>query len=186
MVNAYYKNSLKEYKKLCTFHTFVARGPRTYAFPILFFLFSIAFFVMGFLSDNSLLFVAAVVLFLAAFLLPLFNLWFQNGKVEKNVRKNPRYEKTEQFFEFDKTKFHLRICVGGQVEEYDIPYDRVLRIYERRDNFYLYIGGAQVLILNKSGVEAGKVDELAELFRAAGDRFREKKKFRGAETRERG
>lgn len=178
MVKAYYKNNLAQYKKLCAFHLFVARGIRSYSFPILFLVFSGAFFAVAALSKNSILYVAAVILLLLSFFMPLITLAMQNAKIEKNVRNNKNYEKTEQFYEFYQDHFHLLIRVGGDTEEYDVPYSQVLRIYERKDNFYMYIGGTQVLILDKNLIEEQKVDELAYCFRALKKRFKEKKKLR--------
>ena len=46
-------------------------------------------------------------------------------------------------------------------------------------NFYLYIGRAQALIINKKDVDEGSVDELCALLRKGlKKRFREKKKLR--------
>ena len=51
--------------------------------------------------------------------------------------------------------------------------------YEQtKQYFYIYIGKSQVLILNKSNITEGSADELAEIFRSLGKRFREKKNLR--------
>ena len=182
MIQAYYKNDLNEYKKLCAFHLFVARGVHTYIFPVFFLVVSVGFLAIGIVIENFAMYIGAAVLFAASVGLPFLNLYMQNVKIEKSMRANPNYLKTEQYFSFSETRFHLIIRVNGRSEEYDIPYDQVLRVYERKENFYLYIGGSKVLILNKSGIEEGKVDALAEYFRCMGKRFKEKVSLRGAKV----
>ena len=54
-----------------------------------------------------------------------------------------------------------------------------MKAYETNTNFYLYIGRAQALIINKKDVDEGSVDELCALLRKGlKKRFREKKKLR--------
>ena len=178
MVKAYYKNNRNDYKKLNTFHVFVARGIRIYVFPALFFMFALCFFGLAIWRGNSTLYFAGAVLMLGAGALPLVYWAVQNAKVEKKVRNNKVYEKTEMFYEFDRDAFLLRIRAEQREEEYRIPYAQVLRIYERKSCFYLYIGRSQVLILPKTGIEAGQEEALVEYFRSINKRFREKKKYR--------
>ncbi len=182
MIQAYYKNDLAEYKKLCAFHLFVARGFHTYIFPVFFLVVAFGFLAIGIVIENSAMYIGAAVLLLASVGMPFLNLYMQNVKIEKSVRANPNYLKTEQYFSFEDKQFHLTIRVNGHSEEYDIPYDQVLRVYERKDNFYLYIGGSKVLILKKSGIETGKTDALAEYFRCMGKRFKEKASLRSTKV----
>lgn len=178
MINGFYRNDLSEYKKFSAFHLFVARGIRTYAYPVVFFIAAVVFCVFGALSQNSLLYIGAAMLFAVSLALPFVTLALQNAKIEKRVRTNSRFMKTQQFFSFGDESLHLKIKAGEEEEEYDIPYAQIPRIYERQRVFYIYIGVSQALILPKSGIEDGKTDELALLFRQIGKRFREKKKLR--------
>ena len=178
MVKAHHKNNLAEYKKLCAFHQFVARGIRAYAYPILFLAAAGLFLALGIAFGNAALYAGAGILFAAAFALPLLTLAAQNAKIEKKVTAEPGYLRTEQFFEFGKDSFLLKIKAGERAEEMDVPYAQVPRIHETKEFFYIYIGRAQVLILNKADITDGSADELAEIFRSLGKRFREKKGLR--------
>lgn len=178
MVKAFHKNNLPEYKKLCAFHQFVARGVRAYAYPILFLLAAVLFLIIGIMSGNAVFYLGAGILFLAAAALPLITLAMQNSKIEKKVSQNPDYLKTEQLFQFGEETFRLTIKVGSRTEEMEIPYAQVPRVHETKEYFYIYIGKSQVLILNKANITEGSADELAAVFRGLGKRFREKKKLR--------
>ncbi len=178
MIEVSHKNTLQEYKKLCAFHMFVARGMRAYIFPAFFFILAVCFLVIAVFAGSGVCYAAAAILFVISFLLPLITLYLQNTKIEKNIRQNPNYTKTEQVYRFEESGFHLRISIGDRVEEHDIPYAQVLRVYERKKYFYIYIGGSQVLILSKDNFSAETANELAFSFRVLGKRFREKKKLR--------
>ena len=180
MVRAYYKNDLAEHKKLNAFHLLVARGFHTFLFPAFFLAVAACFLAVGIVTGTSVFFAAAAVLAAAAAVLPFLNLYMQNVKTEKNIRAKPDYLKTEQFFLFSGSGFRLTIRVNGHSEDYDVPYDQVLRVYERKEFFYIYIGGSKVLIVKKSDIEENGTDALAAYFRCMGKRFKEKKKLRGA------
>ncbi len=175
MIKGYYRNSLAEYKRFCAFHLFVARGAQSFAYPILFFGLGVVFCVFGGLSGNSLLFVGAGALFALAIAMPFAMFALQNAKAEKRVRANANYLKTQQFFDFGEESLTLKIKVADREEEYEIPYTKVAKIYERKDLFYIYIGKTQALIVPKSALEGGTADDLARLFRCIGKRFKEKK-----------
>lgn len=178
MVKAFHRNNLPEYKRLCAFHQFVARGVRAYAYPILFLFAAVMLLCVGIAVKNAALYAGAAILFVAAIALPLITLAMQNAKIDKKVTQNPDYLKTEQFFQFEEESFRLKIEAGKHTEELEIPYSQVPRIHETKQYFYIYIGKSQVLILNKSNITEGSADELAEIFRSLGKRFREKKNLR--------
>lgn len=178
MVKAFHKNNLPEYKRLCAFHQFVARGMRAYAYPILFSVSAAVLLIVGFIAGNTVLFAGAGVLFVSAAALPFITLAVQNAKIDKKVRMNADYLKTEQYFQFEEDRFRLKICQGSRSEEIEVPYSQVPRVHETKGYFYIYVGKSQVLILNKANITEGSADELASVFRALGKRFREKKKMR--------
>lgn len=180
MITGQYKNDLGEYKRFSAYHLFVARGIRSYLYPIAFSLFGVVLLVAGIAVSNSTLVFGGAVLFAAALALPAVTLALQNAKIEKNVRANQNFLRTHQYFSFSEEGIRLTIKVQERQEEYDIPYANVLRIYERKDVFYIYIGRSQALIVPKSQLEGGTPDELACLFRVLGKRFREMKKLRGS------
>ena len=184
MVKGFHKNNLPEYKMLCAFHQFVARGIRAYAYPILFWVFAIFLIVMGVVASNVSLYIGAGVLFAFGLALPFITLAMQNAKIERKVMQNPNYLKTEQFYAFGEDSFRLTIRAEGNAEEMDVPYAQVPRVHETRQYFYIYIGKSQVLILNKANITEGSADQLAEIFRRAlGKRFRGKKKSAGGAER---
>lgn len=178
MVKAFHKNNLPEYKKLCAFHQFVARGVRAYAYPVLFFAAAVMFLALGIAFGNPAFYAGAGVLFVLACALPPVALAMQNAKLGKKIAQNPDYLKTEQLFQFGEESFRLTIRAGARTEEVEIPYAQVLRIYETKEYFYIYIGRSQALIVGKAGITEGSADELAVLFRKLGKRFREKKNLR--------
>ena len=179
MITAHYKNDLGEYKRFSAYHLFVARGIRAYLYPAVFFLFGAALLAAGIASGNKVLFFGAAVLFAFSLALPAIMLALQNAKIEKSVRANRNFLHTHQYFSFSEEGIALTIKVQEKQEEYNIPYANVVRIFERPDVFYIYIGGTQALIVPKSGLEGGTADDLAEMFRVLGKRFREKKNLRG-------
>ena len=172
MVYAEYRNNAGEYKRFCAFHLLYARGIRTYLFPALFCLLAIFFGTMAVVSANALLYVAAAVLLIAAAALPFLNVWIQNGKINKRLRKDNSYEKITQSFTFSESGIHLIIKSRGKTEEYDIPYSQVPRIYERKDVYYIYIGASQALIVRKADIREDVPGELQGYFRSLGKRYR--------------
>lgn len=183
MVKAFHKNNLAEYKKLCAFHQFVARGVRAYMYPILFFVAAVLFLFLGVMSGNAVFYVGMGILFALTAALPLITLAMQNAKIEKKVAHNPEYLKTEQLFQFGEESFRLTIKAGNRTEEMEIPYAQVPRVHETKEYFYIYIGKSQVLILNKANITEGSADGLALIFRSLGKRFREKKNLRAPTLR---
>lgn len=181
MITARHKNELSEYKRMAAFHLFVARGFRTYLFPVFLFLAGAALFVFAALSGNGALYVGAAALIVFAGLIPLGAVWVQNARIEKNVRINPNYLDSEHEYAFSEDGFHLCIRCRGAKEEHDVPWDMVVRIYERKDCFYLYLSRTQALILPKRDIAGGSVDDLAALFRVKGKQFKEQKRLRGKE-----
>lgn len=179
MITGYYKNDLGEYKRFSAYHLFVARGIRAYLYPIVFILFGAVLLAAGIVSSNSVLFFGAAVLFAVALALPAIMLALQNAKIEKSVRANRNFLRTSHSFAFSEEGIRLTVKVQEKQEEYDIPYANIVRIFERPDVFYIYIGGTQALIVPKSGLEGGTADDLAKLFRVLNKRFREKKNLRG-------
>ena len=123
---------------------------------------------------------ALTVLLAAAAILPLVRFFLQSAKMKKAAASNPNYTATRQEYAFGEENFTLRICVRGKEEEYAIPYAQVLRAYEAKEYFYLYIGGGKVLILPKGAITEGSADGLAACLRAMGKRFREKRSCRRA------
>lgn len=184
MISAYFRNNAADYKKMCAFHLLVARGIRSYISTILFAAVAVAFLVPGILLKSAEFCIGAAVLAALAAAWPFIFVAFQNSRVTKRLRANPEYEKTEQFFSFDESGLSLKLRRAGREEAHDIPYDKIARIYERRDRFYIYIGVSQALIVKKADIEEGKTDELAFLFRTTGKRFREKKKLRRKSEKE--
>ena len=92
---------------------------------------------------------------------------------------NRNYNLTEQYFTFTQDGISLRIRMNEHTADYEIPYKQILKIFETKQNFYIYIGKQQALILNKNDIDEGTIDELSGLFRkGAGKRFREKKNLR--------
>lgn len=170
-VNAHHRNSVADYKRMNAFHLLVARGVRTYVSTIVFGIAAFAFLLIALIVKNYTFLAGAAALFLLAAAWPFITLAMQNGKISKYLRENRTYEKSEQFFTFGESGFHLKICADGREEEYDIPYEQVLRIYERADRFYIYIGRAQALILKKDEIEGGGT-ALTPLFVPLGKRFR--------------
>ncbi len=167
-----------EYKKLCAFHQFVARGVRAYAYPVLFFAAAVMFLALGIAFGNPAFYAGAGVLFVLACALPPVALAMQNAKLGKKIAQNPDYLKTEQLFQFGEESFRLTIRAGARTEEVEIPYAQVLRIYETKEYFYIYIGRSQALIVGKADITEGSADELAVFLRKLGKRFREKKNLR--------
>lgn len=178
MIRCQYKNDLEEYKRFCVFHLFVARGAQSFAYPILFFGIGIVLCVFGGLSGNSILFVGAGALFAVAVIMPFAMQALQKSKAEKRVRANANFLKTQQFFCFDENSVTLKLKAGDREEEYESPYEQIAGIYERKDLFYVYIGKTQALIVPKENLEGGSADDLAQLFRKTGKRFKEKKSLR--------
>lgn len=178
MVKASYTNDLRENTKLCVFHLFVARAPQTFAASVLFLLIAVFFFVMGALSGNTAGYIAGAVLVAAAAGMPAIRFFLQRAKTQKTAKSNKNFENTQLHFEFYEDSFDLQICVRTQAEKYQIPYEQVLRIYETKTHFYIYIGGSKVLILPKDKITEGDADSLAMIFRALGKRFREDKRSR--------
>ena len=172
MVYAEYRNNVGEYKRFCAFHLLYARGIRTYLFPALFCLFSILFVIMAVTASNALLYVGAAILLVVAALLPFLNVWIQNGKINKRLRLDGSYEKITQSFLFSESGIRLEIRTKGKTEEYDIPYTQVLRIYERNDVYYIYIGASHALIVRKADLREDSPGELHGYFRTLGKRFR--------------
>lgn len=182
MVRAEYRNNAREYKRFCAFHLLYARGVRAYIFPVLFLLFAVFLVVMGILSGNTLLYVGAAVLLVAAVATPLLGVWVQNARIDKRLRADRQYEKVTQTFLFSQEGLHLTICRGEHTEEYTIPYAQMPRVYERRDVYYIYIGSSQALILRKCDIQEDTAGELQGYFRTLGKHFRAK----GAENGSRG
>ncbi len=179
MITGQYKNDLGEYKRFSAYHLFVARGIRSYLYPIALFVFGVVLASAGIAVSNGTLVFGGAILLAVGLALPAITLALQNAKVEKSVRANPNFLRTHQYFTFTEEGIRLTIKVQEQQEEYEIPYANVLRIFERKDVFYIYIGRMQALIVPKSQLEGGTPDELAQMFRALGKRFREMKKLRG-------
>lgn len=170
-IHAHHKNSAEDYKQMNAFHLLVARGVRTYVSPIVFAAAAVVFLLIALLVKNYTFLAGSIVLFLLAAAWPFLTLALQNGKIAKRLRENPNYERSEQFYTFREGGFHLRVRANGREEEYDLAYDDVLRIYERPDRFYIYIGRAQALILKDAEIEGGK-EALRPVFAALGMRFR--------------
>lgn len=175
MVTAEYKNDLRKFKQFSAFHLLVARGIRSYAFPIVFWVFGILMFVAAIVSKNTVLYVAAAVLVLIGFFLPFLFVWMQNGRINKRYRGDDGYEKIRQIFSFSQSGLHLLLKARGKEEEYDMPYEQILRIYELKDVYYVYIGAAHALIIEKASVREDYEGELKGYFRTIGKRFREKR-----------
>ena len=179
MVYAEYRNNVDEYKRFCAFHLLYARGIRTYLFPAFFCLFAVLLIVMAVLSSNEVLYAGAAVLLIVAALLPPLNVWIQNGKINKRMRLDDSYEKVTQSFIFSAGGIHLSVRARGKTEEYDIPYSQVLRVYERKYVYYIYIGTTQALILRKAGIKEDEPGELQKFFEILGKRFRRLRKPAG-------
>ncbi len=175
MVKGYHKNNVEDYKRACAFHQFVARGIRAYAYPILFLLAAVALLIIGIVAENAALNIGAAILFALSVALPFITLAMQNTKIDKKVRESRDYLKTEQFFTFEKESLRLTIQAGSRVESYDIPFAQIPRVYARKDRYYIYIGASQILILKRQNIREGSAEELNELFRSLGKRFREKR-----------
>ena len=178
MIQGFYKNNLAEYKRFCVFHLFVARGAQSLAYPILFLGLGIVFCVFGGLSGNKILFLGAGALFAVAVIMPFAMQALEKSKAEKRVRANTVFLKTQQFFCFNETSMSLKLKVADREEEYEIPYTQIAKIYERKDLFYVYIGKTQALIVPKNSLEGGSADDLVQIFRTIGKRFKEKKLLR--------
>ena len=179
MVYAEYRNNVDEYKRFCAFHLLYARGIRTYLFPILFCLLAALFVVMAAVTGNTLLYVMSAILLIVAVGLPFLGVWVQNGKINKRMRLDDSYEKITQSFVFSENGLQLTVKSRGKTEEYDIPYSKVPRIYERKDVYYIYIGTTQALILRKAGIKEDEPGELQKFFEILGKRFRRLRKPAG-------
>lgn len=172
MVYAEYRNNVDEYKRFCAFHLLYARGIRTYLFPILFCLLAALFVVMAAVTGNTLLYVMSAILLIVAVGLPFLGVWVQNGKINKRMRLDDSYEKITQSFVFSENGLQLTVKSRGKTEEYDIPYSKVPRIYERKDVYYIYIGTTQAMIVRKADIREDIPGELQGYFRSLGKRYR--------------
>lgn len=179
MVYAEYRNNVDEYKRFCAFHLLYARGIRIYVFPAFFCLLAILFVVMAAVTGNAVLYVMAAILLIIAVALPFLSVWIQNGKINKRMRLDDSYEKVTQSFIFSAGGIHLSVRARGKTEEYDIPYSQVLRVYERKYVYYIYIGTTQALILRKAGIKEDEPGELQKFFEILGKRFRRLRKSAG-------
>lgn len=99
----------------------------------------------------------------------------KSGKASASQRE---FFKDAAVFCFDENSVTLKLKAGDREEEYEIPYEQIAGIYERKDLFYVYIGKTQALIVPKENLEGGSADDLAQLFRKTGKRFKEKKSLR--------
>lgn len=176
MIQAQYKNNIADYKKLGAFHLLYARGIRTYVNTIVFGVAAIVFLVIALLTKNLAFIAGAGILFVLAAAWPFLMIAVQNGKVNKKLQTNRNYERAVQYFTFKEDGILLKICIGNQTEEHDIPYTQIPRIYERKDRFYIYIGPSQVLIVKKSDIDDS--EGLVSVFRTLGKRFHEQKGLR--------
>lgn len=172
MVYAEYRNNVDEYKRFCAFHLLYARGIRSYIFSVFFCLLAILFVVMAAITSNALLYVGAAVLLIVAIALPLLGVWAQNGKINKRIRQDDSFVKATQSFLFSESGIHLTVRSRGKSEEYDIPYTRIPRIFERKDVYYIYIGATQALIVRKADIREDVPGELRGYFRTLGKRYR--------------
>lgn len=69
------------------------------------------------------------------------------------------------------------ITVSGNDFSSKVTYDKVYRIYETNQNFYLYMDRNQAYILAKDGFEQGKVEELTKFLKQKlQKKFKDKKK----------
>ncbi len=179
MITAYHKNELSEYKRMAAFHRLVACGFRTYLFPAFLFLAGALLFVFAVLSGNGVLYGGGAVLIVFSVAVLFAAIFVQNARIEKNVRNNPNYLESEHEYAF--TEEGIRLCVRcrGAEEQHEIPWESVVRVYERKDRFYLYLSRTQALILPKKDITSGSADDLALLFRIKGKQFKEMKKLRG-------
>lgn len=109
----------------------------------------------------------------------LLNCYLQVSRIKQSVARNRNFNETEQHFTFSEEGLSLQIRIGNRASDYEVPYAQILKAYETNTNFYLYIGRAQALIINKKDVDEGSVNELCALLRKGlKKRFREKKKLR--------
>ena len=179
MVKAHYKNDLTEYKRFGIFHTLHARWWYIAMFSTLFLLIGAGLLVSGILSADAGILSCAAVSLAFAIAYPFLNVFFQISRIKKSVATNRNYNLTEQYFTFTQDGISLRIRMNEHTADYEIPYKQILKIFETKQNFYIYIGKQQALKKKKNDIDEGTIDELSGLFRkGAGKRFREKKNLR--------
>lgn len=177
MVYAEYQNSIIDYKRFCRFHLLKARGIKTYIVSLLFFVFGVFFIIMAVTVQNPALYGVAVILFGLAIALPFLYLWLQNVKINKRFRGDQLYEKIKHFFVFSENGLRLTIKAKGKEEDYEIPYSQMLRVYERNDVFYIYIGAMHALIIPKIAIREDQKGELKDYFCLLGKHFKGNQKL---------
>ena len=134
---------------------------------------------LGILRGDAGIVSCAAICFAVACGFPFLNCYLQVSRIKQSVARNRNFNETEQHFTFSEEGLSLQIRIGNRASDYEVPYAQILKAYETNTNFYLYIGRAQALIINKKDVDEGSVDELCALLRKGlKKRFREKKKLR--------
>ena len=172
MVKAHYKNDLEEYKRFGIFHTLRARWWYIAIISAMFLLCGGALVALGIYRAE----VGIIVCLAFACGFPFFNLFLQLKRIKQSVARNRNFKDTEQFFVFSEEGISLQIRIGTRSSDYEVPYAQIVKVYETPTHFYIYIGRAQALILNKKDIDEGNTVELCALLKKGlGKRFREKK-----------
>lgn len=179
MVKAHYQNDLNEYKRFGIFHTLRARWWYIAMLSGLFWVCGAGLLALGILRGDAGIVSCAAICFVVACGFPFLNCYLQVSRIKQSVARNRNFNETEQHFTFSEEGLSLQIRIGNRASDYEVPYAQILKAYETNTNFYLYIGRAQALIINKKDVDEGSVNELCALLRKGlKKRFREKKKLR--------
>lgn len=168
MIKATYKNDLAEYKKY-TFYTVFVLNNKKSAF-ITFESLGILALILSVCFLNALWFVIGAIFIAFGGLYYLVNRLLVSGKTEKTVKQSKEFYKISNEYVFYEDKMDVITAVGKNKKQSVLNYKDMFKIVEVKDFFYFYANSNIGIIIKKSGIEDGKVDELREIFKNAFDK----------------
>lgn len=109
----------------------------------------ISFLILNILYENLCAIIGTI------FLAGIFY-WYYNYKNPDKKRKNNKKQLNQEFI-FEFTNKYIKI--KSEKVDNKVSYHKFHRVYETKNNFYLYLDDEYSILINKNGFTAGKVKD---------------------------
>ncbi len=168
MIEATYKNDFAEYKKFTFYTVFVLNNKKSLF--ITFEILGILALILSVCFLNALWFVIGLIFAAVGGLYYLLNRFVVNRKTKTAVNLSKDFYKISNEYIFYDDKMDVITSTGKKKNQSVLKYKDMFKVVEVKDFFYFYANSTIGLIIKKSGIKDGKIDELREIFKNAFDK----------------
>lgn len=105
----------------------------------------------------------AIVFFVLAPIFPALLLLIQRMGVKSKLNGDFEFKKTSQRYELTEEQFFALTKCGKREAKAFIPYNQIMKVYEKKECFYFYVSKDNAFVVNKSSLIYGDLDKVSAL-----------------------